>query len=112
MRITERDRKRLDALIALLKPADSVAARIETLTDDQRRYYLDWKAHFERWMTRCKLACDDDDEREGRPYARALDGFGPYLREDIYTALYGPRRTIPITSTDDDAARIYNESRG
>jgi hypothetical protein len=31
------------------------------------------------------------------------------LRDDIYTALYGPRPIIPITATNDDAARIYKD---
>jgi hypothetical protein len=107
--ITERDKRRLDALIAIVKPANSLAARIDSLTDDQRNYYDEWKAHCDRWNARCKAQCDDDDEREGRPYARTLDGFGPDLRDDIYTALYGPKPIIPFTATNDDAARIYKD---
>jgi hypothetical protein len=110
--ITERDKRRLDALIAIVKPANSLAARIEMLTDEQRDYHTAWKVHCDRWMRKCKAQCDDDDEREGRPYARMIDGFGPYLRDDIYVALYGTRAVIPITATDDDAARIYNDCRG
>jgi hypothetical protein len=112
MPVTVSDRKRIDAIAAILKPTNSIASRIETLTDEQRDCYAAWKEYRDRWIARCKAQCNDDEEREGLPYARTSEGYGPTLREDIYTALYGPKRTIPITSTDDDAARIYNESRG
>jgi hypothetical protein len=112
MGITERDRSRLAALIALVKPANSLAARIDNLSDDQREFYHEWKARCDRWVARCKAQCNDDDEREGLPYARALEGYGPTLREDVFTALYGPRMTIPITASDLDAVNIYNDHRG
>jgi hypothetical protein len=96
MAITERIRNRLDALFAIVKPANSIAARIDSLTDEQREYFEWYKARCDLWMIKCKAQCDDD-EREGRPYARMLDGFGPTLRDDVHTALY------------DYAARIFKD---
>jgi hypothetical protein len=113
MPVTERDRTRLAALQAIVKPANSLAARIDTLTDEQRRWYIGWKAHCERWMSKRKRTGDDDDDREGRAYQLTLDNFGPVdLRDDIRTALYGPKPTIPIAASDLDAVNIYNFYRG
>jgi hypothetical protein len=96
--ITERDKTRLDALIAIVKPANSLAARLDTLNDDQRDWYDGWKAHCERWMSR-------NDERA---YEITLNGGGPIsLREDITTALFGEMPRILKTDDDDKAAQIY-----
>lgn len=102
-------KKQLAALMAIVKPSTSLAARIEKLPAEQRDWYDGWKAHCERWYTRSKARADED-QRESLPYQCALEGYGPVdLREDISIALYGPKPIIPITATEDDAARIYRE---
>ena len=98
MPVTDRDRQRLDALIAIVKPANSLAARLDTLTADQREWYDGWKAHRERWMRR-------NDERA---YELTLNGYGPVgLRKDISVALFGEMPGILKTHNDSDAAQIY-----
>lgn len=37
--ITQRDRNRLKALIAIIRPKHSLAARIDSLSDEQRNHY-------------------------------------------------------------------------
>ena len=98
MPITERDRTRLDALIAIVKPANSLAARLDTLTDDQLNWYHGWRAHCDQWMHKYGR----------RAYELNLNGFGPVkLREDISIALFGEMPRIPKTDDDDIAADIY-----
>jgi hypothetical protein len=96
--ISERDRKRLDALIAIVKPANSLAARIDTLSDDQRDWYDGWKVYCERWMR----------GHGERAYKLTLEGFSPVgLREDISIALFGETPRILETDDDNKAAQIY-----
>jgi hypothetical protein len=97
--VTERDKRRLDALIAIVKPANSLAARIDKLTTDQRDWYDGWKAHCERWM---RINSDD------RAYELTLSGFGPVgLRDDISIALFGEMPRIFQTDDENKAAEIY-----
>lgn len=98
MPVTDRDRQRLEALIAIVKPANSLGARIDTLNDEQRDWYDGWNAHCDRWMRR-------NDEHA---YELMLNGYGPVgLRKDIAIALFG--ETPRILASDDDrrAAEIY-----
>jgi hypothetical protein len=96
--ITERDKRRLDALIAIVKPANSLAARIDTLTADQRDWYDGWKAHCEQWIRR----------NGERAYEITLKGRGPVnLREDITIALFGEMPRILETDDYNRAAQIY-----
>jgi hypothetical protein len=96
--VTERDKRRLDALIAIVKPANSLAARLDSLTDDQRNWYEGWKTHCERWMRK----------NGERAYQRILEGYGPAgLREDIGIALFGELPRILQTDDDEKAAQIY-----
>ena len=77
MPINERDKRRLDALIAIVKPANSLAARIDMLTDDHRDWFREWNAHCKKWLLK-------NDDEDGRAYKLTLDGYGPVeLREDI-----------------------------
>jgi hypothetical protein len=98
--VTERDRSRLAALIAIVRPNDSLAARLEAVTDDQREYYRHWKAR-----------CDGFIERypNGEAYEKHLDGYGPFnsLRDEIAEALFGNPPQILNTDDDDKAAQIY-----
>jgi len=95
--VTDRDRQRLDALIAIVKPVNSLAARLDTLTDADRNYYDEYKARCERWMLRYP---------DGGAYEKHLDGYGPKLRDDI-SALLGEMPGILKTHNDSDAAEIY-----
>lgn len=98
MPITERDRQRLQALIAIVKPADSISARLDTLAETDRNYYDEWKARREHWMRRYP---------DGEAFEKHLDGYGPQLRDDISVALFG--ETPRILKTDDyqRAQEIY-----
>ncbi|MET4721657.1 hypothetical protein ABIF63_005763 [Bradyrhizobium japonicum] len=119
--ITERDRRLLSEIIAIVKPAGSLAARLEKLTSEQRDCYAEWEARYEQWIERCKAQCPDDEEEDACLYARSLeeDDYGPRLPSENYEpklhrrtriALYGANlAAIPITASDNDAARIYRE---
>lgn len=101
--ITARDRSRLAALIAIVKPAHSLAARVDALNDDHRNYYLGWSAHWSQWINRH----NDDD---GRAYGLTLAGYGPVqLPADIATALHGAMPQILKTDSDNDAANKFRE---
>lgn len=107
--ITASDRKQLGALIAIVKPANSLAARLETLTDEQRAAYEKYRDRMSAWIEKLKAHRPDDDDPDAYLYDRTLETkFGePKLRRDVRIALYGPDRLIPITASEDEAARIY-----
>lgn len=109
MPVSDRDRNRLAALIAIVKPSHSLAARLDALTDEQRDYYTRWKASDERWYERCKARSDMDDiEPEARPYACTCERVGPpTIRRDVETALFGETPKILLSDTETDAARKW-----
>lgn len=108
MPVSDRDRSRLAALIAIVKPAHSLAARLDALTDDQRDYYARWEARYERWIEWCKAQHDDETEIDARPYAYSLQRYPPTtLRRDVETALFGETPKILKTDSNDDAARKW-----
>ncbi|MET4799081.1 hypothetical protein [Bradyrhizobium sp. LB11.1] len=108
--ITASDRKQLGALIAIVKPARSLAARLETLPDEQRDYYARWQARYEQWIERCKANHDDEIEIEARPYASMLEGRGPpMMNRDVEAALFNETPKILSTDTETDAARKWME---
>jgi hypothetical protein len=98
MAITERDRTRLDALIAIIKPANSLAARVEKLTPDQREQYETFKARWDRFI---------DHHPDGDAYELTLNGYGPCLPDAIENTLNGEMPRILKTDGDDKAAQIY-----
>lgn len=101
MPITERDKRRLDALIAIVKPANSLAARIDTLSDNQRDWFRARNAHCKKWLLK-------NDDEQGRAYRLTLDGYGPFgLREDISVALFGPAPQILTTDDEQTSAQKY-----
>lgn len=103
-------KKQLATLRSIVKPANSLAARLETLTDEQRDYYRYWHKRYDEWFERCKAQHDDEIEVDARPYAYSLYRYPPpKLRRDVRIALHGPDRLIPITASDDDAAKIYRD---
>ncbi|WP_262048192.1 hypothetical protein [Bradyrhizobium sp. Bra78] len=108
MPITERDRNRLAAIIAQLKPPNSLAARLDTISDDDRAYFARWDARFTRWIEGCKAKHDDEIEIEARPYARMLEGYGPpMMRRSVEISLIGEPPTIPLHASDEQAAQIW-----
>jgi hypothetical protein len=106
MGITERDRSRLAALIALVKSANSLAARVDALNEDDRKIYDRYSERMKEFIARNDI--DENGER-GNSWARSIEGYGPTLREDIQTTIYGPKRVIPIGATDDQAQQIFRK---
>ncbi|MCP1843623.1 hypothetical protein ACVIHI_003459 [Bradyrhizobium sp. USDA 4524] len=101
-------KKQIAALLAVVKPAHSLAARLDALSPDDRAHYERWKTRHDEWFERCKARRDDEIEVEARPYARMLEGYGPpTMRRDVETALFGEMPRILSTASDDDAAIIY-----
>ncbi|WP_038956354.1 hypothetical protein [Bradyrhizobium japonicum] len=106
--ITERDKKQLDAIIAIVKPAHSLEARLEKLSDERRAYYARWKARFEQWSERCKADDSLDDEPDARPYASMLAGHGPpMMRRSVETALFGETPRVLLNASDEHAAQMW-----
>ncbi|MET4603436.1 hypothetical protein ABIB90_002914 [Bradyrhizobium sp. JR4.1] len=109
MPIGDRDRNRLAALIAIVKPAHSIAAKLEAITDEQRNSYAGWEARHERWIEWCKAQHDDEiEDDDARPYAYSLQRYPPpTLRREVETALFGQAPKILKTDTEADAARKW-----
>ncbi|MBN9147179.1 MULTISPECIES: hypothetical protein [unclassified Nitrobacter] len=97
--IKDRDRKYIEAIIA--KYENSIFARIEKLTAEQREGYALYCWRLSRWETNTKAECPRDYENPDEwLYVRALAGYGPNLREDIETALFG--NAVQILETDSE----------
>jgi len=110
--LTERDRKRLSEIIAIVRPKHSLKARLKKLSSEQLASYNRWEARYDEWIERRKAQCPEDDDPDAYIYARSLEEENgkPKLRRDVRIALHGPDLTlIPITASEDDAARIYKE---
>lgn len=106
--VTERDRNRIAALLLAIRPAHSIAARLEALSADDRAHYERWKERYDEWFKRCKARHDEDNEPDARPYACMLAGFEPpTLRRDIARVLFG--ESPKILNIEADAARKYKD---
>ncbi|MCA6120343.1 hypothetical protein J6500_00265 [Bradyrhizobium sp. WSM 1704] len=108
MPVSDRDRNRLAALVAIVKPANSLAARLDAITDEQRAYYATWEARYERWIEWCKAQHDDEIEVDARPYARMLEhDTSPRLHRDVEAALFDETPKILLSDTEETAARKW-----
>lgn len=100
-------RKQLAALLAIVKPARSIAARLDALSDDDRAAYERYSERLSEWIKASEARNDMDDiEPAARPYARMIDGYGPQLPARISNALY-PTPKLPINASDEQAARMW-----
>lgn len=106
MGITDRDRNRLAALILLIRPAHSIAARVEALNEADRARYNRYSERMSAWIERCKAKHDDDIEIEARPYAHMLEGYDPPTMRGA-KALFGEEPRILLIDTETDAARKW-----
>ena len=98
--LNERDKRRLEALIAAVKPSHSIAARLDTLSDDHRDHY-DWcKARLDRFI---------EQHPDGQAYEMYLKGFGPRLPNAIAIALFGPTPHILNTDDENTAMQKYQQ---
>lgn len=107
MPVTERDRSRLAALIAIVRPARSLAARVDALGDDHREIYDRYSECMKDFIARNDI--DPDTDECGNAWAMVLRGYGPRLPEPIATALHDATPQILKTDTDDNAARKWVE---
>ena len=98
MPVTERDRSRLAAIVAIVKPTDSLASRLETLTDNQREHYENWHSRYRKFI---------DQNPDGKAYELAMDGFDPCLPTDIREALFGKLPHLLMTDTFETIAEKY-----
>jgi hypothetical protein len=105
--ITERDRRLLRDIIAIVKPTDSLEARLEKLDGAHREIFDNWKACWDHWFERYKADDRINCEPEARPYARIIDGYGPRLPANVEKILFGDMPRILTTMTDDQAAQLY-----
>ncbi|MDH2403193.1 hypothetical protein QCM77_25065 [Bradyrhizobium sp. SSUT18] len=103
MGITDRDRKRLAALILLIRPA-----RVEALLPADREAYDRYAERMSDWIKACEARNDMDEiEPAARPYAKMIDGYGPQLPSAITIALFGKLPRILTTMSDVEATQIW-----
>ncbi|APO53340.1 hypothetical protein LUI11_14690 [Bradyrhizobium diazoefficiens] len=104
--LLERDRKRLSAIIAIVRPKHSLEARLDALNETDR-------AQYDRYVERMSaFIADNDIDPDGDPgnaYAMTLRGYGPQLTRAIAAALFGETPKVLLIDTDDTAARRYME---
>lgn len=101
MPVSERDRSRLQALILLVRPSRSIAARVQTLNDTDRAQYDHYSERMSSFIARNDI---DEYGEPGNAFAMTLRGYGPRLPETINTALFGATPQILKTDNDNDAA--------
>lgn len=99
-------KKRLAALLAVVKPAHSLAAKLDTLNEDDRARYSLYAERLSAFVARHDI---DPDGNAGNAYAMTLRGYGPRLPEMIGKALFGDEPKILLTDTETDAARKWVE---
>jgi hypothetical protein len=99
-------KKQLAALLAVVKPAHSLAAKLDTLNEDDRARYDRYSDDLSAFIARNDI---DADGNAGNAYAMTLRGYGPRLPEPIGKALFGETPAIVTRDTDDDAARKWME---
>jgi hypothetical protein len=99
-------KKQLAVLLAVVKPAHSVAAKLETLNEDDRARYDRYCDGLSAFIARNDIDADGD---AGNAYAMILRGYGPRLPERIGKPLFGETPSIIKTDSDDDAARKWME---
>lgn len=101
MPISDRDRARLAALILLVRPARSIAARVQRLSDEHRDWYQGWVNYWQQWIAR---------NPDGEAYGLTLQGYGPTrCRPDISVTLFGELPRILDTLSDDQAQQVYRD---
>ncbi|TFV35670.1 hypothetical protein E4K66_25465 [Bradyrhizobium frederickii] len=103
MRVTERDKRRLDAITTAIKPRTSLAARIESLTETQRAAYEHWRQRQSEFLRQ--------HPGDGEAYAWHLNGRAPRLSERIKSILFGAVVHIPSEATEQDAATTWTEAK-
>lgn len=92
-------RRRINALNSAINPANSIGAKLATLTNGQCAAYEDWR-------DRCATYYAQNPG--GTAYARLLSGEQPPpLRPDVRKTLFGPTIAIPIDTTGTQAAETY-----
>lgn len=106
MPVSERDRSRLSALLATLRPAHSLAARVERLSADHREIY---EHYHDRMSAFIKRNDTDEDGHKGNAYATILCGYGPQLPDDISVALIGEIPHILTTDDENTAMQKYQQ---
>lgn len=104
MPVSERDRSRLSALLATLRPAHSLAARVERLSADHREIYDQYVQRMREWIDRNDI---DSDGNRGNAWAMVIRGYGPQLSDDIATKLIGPTPRILASADDNSAQQTY-----
>ncbi|MET4307710.1 hypothetical protein [Bradyrhizobium sp. RT4b] len=111
--ITERDKRQLASIIAIVKPANSLEARLEKLSEEHRVRYDIYCWRMVQWATRINAMCPDDYEGgiDAHLYARSIDSksYEPRLDARVQMALFGPTPRILKTASEDEAMRIYKE---
>lgn len=99
-------KKQLAVLLAVVKPAHSLAAKLDMLNEDDRARYGLYCERLSAFIARHDI---DSDGNAGNAYAMTLRGYGPRLPETIGKALFGETPTIRLIDTEDDAARKWME---
>lgn len=94
-------RRRIEAITAAIRPADSRAARIVNLTEQQHYWYQQWRESLDEWHRA---------HPGEQAYRRMLDGDPvPKLCRDVAEVLGIITATIPETATVADAAEVYRK---
>ncbi|MCD9825335.1 hypothetical protein [Bradyrhizobium japonicum] len=99
-------KKQLAALLAVVKPAHSLAAKLDTFNEDDRARYDLYSERLSAFIARNDV---DSEGNAGNAYAMTLRGYGPRLPETVSKALFGKTPEIVKTDTDDDAACKWME---
>ena len=103
MTVSQRDRNRIDAITAQIKPRYSLLSRLDLLTEHGRDHFNQWRRY-----------CDDflhhhEDEAPGDAYRMHLDSYGPFgrLSAEISVALFGPVPSIQSSASEEEACLIW-----
>lgn len=104
MPVSDRDRNRIAALILLVRPAHSIAARVQALNETDRAQYDRYAERMSTFIARNDI---DQDGNPGNAYAMTLRGYGPQLTRAIAMTLFGETPKILLNASDEQAAQLW-----
>jgi hypothetical protein len=90
--------------VGIVRPPNSLAAKLELLSDDEREIFEAWQRLSKKWQARHSAT------EPGGAYRTLINGtMPPLLPEPIRLKLFGPLPTLSADATVEQAARIYSE---
>jgi hypothetical protein len=97
--------RKLDIAEAIIRPANSMGARLKRLTPEQRAIYDEYQRVYDRWWARATRFRDPGDVA-----GLIINGeiVGPELPLDVQRVLFDEQPALPANATEQEIADAYH----